>query len=311
MKSLLYTVAGTPVYGWNGGVLQRNYSGPHLFDRIADATGAAQLYADDAGTYSFYWEIGNANGLLAAGAIGPTVYTGTTVMALASATKWLTGIVALETTNPADSDWPYLNFTSGYTNMTVSCNAADTVNVCCARNSNNVIDPAYVGVFNYGPGHLENFGKLRMGLGTQDVTALAATWNTALGSSGIGFNTPTLASGAYTTPNAYGRILQRLLRGEFAMWDYLDRYVVPASVPAGVVNTPAPRDEPWRYSVTHWIEPDGTYSSPGAFGFCPWIDASKTWYGIVAQQNGAFAAGGIGIQSAVIARSIRNAWLGT
>jgi hypothetical protein len=30
---------------------------------------------------------------------------------------------------------------------------------------------------------------------------------------------------------------------------------------------------------------DGAFSSPGAYGFYPWIDASKTYYGIIARES--------------------------
>ena len=41
----------------------------------------------------------------------------------------------------------------------------------------------------------------------------------------------------------------------------------------------------WHYSYGHWVEDDPqgdrAYSSPGLFGFYPWIDASKKHYGMI------------------------------
>ena len=67
--------------------------------------------------------------------------------------------------------------------------------------------------------------------------------------------------------------------------------------------------ESWHYSVGHWVEDDpvvgdGAYSSAGLFGFYPWIDASKTYYGIVGRviPDGA-------MDSVECGRIIRKAWL--
>ena len=50
---------------------------------------------------------------------------------------------------------------------------------------------------------------------------------------------------------------------------------------------------------------DGAFSSPGAFGFYPWIDASKTYYGVLARQG----AAGTGVDSVNCGRLIRKAWV--
>jgi hypothetical protein len=73
----------------------------------------------------------------------------------------------------------------------------------------------------------------------------------------------------------------------------------------------------WHYSYGHWVEDepgtgDGAFSSPGKFGFYPWIDASKTYYGIVARED--LTPGGTiqtapYYQSALCGRAIRKALL--
>ncbi|MBK7549435.1 MAG: hypothetical protein IPI20_17215 [Rhodoferax sp.] len=61
----------------------------------------------------------------------------------------------------------------------------------------------------------------------------------------------------------------------------------------------------------HWVEDDRLVrrrppmSSPGAFGFYPWIDASKTYYGVLARQG----AAGTGVDSVNCGRLIRKAWV--
>ena len=62
----------------------------------------------------------------------------------------------------------------------------------------------------------------------------------------------------------------------------------------------------------HWVEDDpvtgdGTFSSAGAFGFYPWIDATKTYYGILARED--TSGGGNGFPSAECGRNIRKAFV--
>jgi hypothetical protein len=65
--------------------------------------------------------------------------------------------------------------------------------------------------------------------------------------------------------------------------------------------------ESWHYGLGHWIEDDpatgdGSFSSPGAFGFYPWISADRALYGVVARKS-------IGSwRSVLCGRAIRKAW---
>lgn len=73
---------------------------------------------------------------------------------------------------------------------------------------------------------------------------------------------------------------------------------------------PIPPGESWHYSIGHWVEDDpvvgdGAFSSPGAFGFYPWIDATKSYYGILARNVS--GAGSVG-DSVDCGRLIRKAW---
>jgi hypothetical protein len=73
--------------------------------------------------------------------------------------------------------------------------------------------------------------------------------------------------------------------------------------------SPLSADDRWRYSLGHWVESDpesgdGAFSSAGAFGLYPWIDASRSHYGIVAR----VAPSGAGVGSAQCGRLIRQAF---
>jgi hypothetical protein len=47
--------------------------------------------------------------------------------------------------------------------------------------------------------------------------------------------------------------------------------------------------------------------SPGAFGFYPWIDSTKTWYGILAHYDN--SGEGAYFDSVECGRLIRKAWI--
>jgi hypothetical protein len=53
---------------------------------------------------------------------------------------------------------------------------------------------------------------------------------------------------------------------------------------------------------------DGAFSSPGAFGFYPWIEASKNYYGVISRQAGSGNGEQEGYASAQCGRLIRHAW---
>ncbi|MBX6421607.1 MAG: hypothetical protein IRZ06_11475 [Nevskia sp.] len=167
------------------------------------------------------------------------------------------------------------------------------------------------------------------------------------GVTGVSYYVPSLGGGAKIDAADYALFLQKILSGALKMHDLLDADAVCAnlasnpntglpycdissdpsdmnpnkvsaasgSVPMDPGNTLLPSNYlDWQYSIAHWIEPDpnnyagdGAYSSPGAKGFYPWIDKTKTWYGIIARSDttGETAAE----QSINCGRAIRQAWL--
>ena len=81
----------------------------------------------------------------------------------------------------------------------------------------------------------------------------------------------------------------------------------PDTCPAAV-NAPSPPGDSWHYSIGHWVEDDpltgdGAFSSAGAFGFYPWIDSTKTVYGVIARETLSGA-----LTSVKCGRLIRRAW---
>jgi hypothetical protein len=177
---------------------------------------------------------------------------------------------------------------------------------------------ADAGRFNYNSGHLEVFegggdpaiANVMKGAGNGG-SALTSAVVSAFAAKGVNlklrFLAPVPAGGIMTTPADYATFLRGLIRtaNPLLMSHFLnpasaDPYAVctnpsdPGCVDSSgnplAIFTPIPSDTSWHYSITHWIEDDpatgdSSYSSPGRFGFYPWIDSTKTYYGIIARYD--------------------------
>jgi len=279
----------------------------------AAATATAQSTTNDcAPIRPFYWEIGHATSGLVSGSVGDNTYSATTVMNIASATKWLYAahVVQRRSGAPTASDIEFLTFRSGYTNFSI-CLSGQTVDSCLAFQDNGVHSPATQGSFFYNGGHMQKHASLD-GLGTLDNAGLAAELRASLGSDiALTFSQPQPAGGVVTTADDYARFLRKLLSRELHMGNLLGAHAVctNSATCAQALSTPVPANESWHYGLGHWIEDDpvvgdGAFSSPGLFGFYPWIDAERRYYGVIARRD---AAGG-GFDSARCGRLIRKAW---
>jgi hypothetical protein len=146
--------------------------------------------------------------------------------------------------------------------------------------------------FSYGGGHMQKHAVL-LGLGGADNAALAAAIGAALGNEiALSYSQPQPAGGVVTSAAEYAKFLRKMIKGQYFMSTKLGQHAVctnPTTC-ATALETPIPTTENWLYSLGHWVENDavvgdGAFSSPGAFGFYPWIDSGKTTYGIVARQG--------------------------
>lgn len=292
-------------------------NGPSDSQRAEAARATAASAANAcAAVVPFYWEIGNPSTLLASGAVstaGGTAYNAASEMQIASATKWLFGAYVAEYRGGTLSaaDVKFLNFRSGYSSFLI-CLPGQTVDECLATASNGDYTAATDGSFLYNGGHMQKLASL-VGLGALDNAGLATEMRRLLGTDiGLAFSQPQLAGGAVSTAADYARFLRRLLDGRLRMGAMLGTQAVctnPTTC-ASALGTPIPLTESWHYSLGHWVEDDpalgdGAFSSPGAFGFYPWIDATRSWYGILAREG----AAGTGVDSVNCGRLIRKAWV--
>lgn len=167
--------------------------------------------------------------------------------------------------------------------------------------------------FAYDSGHMQHHAALVMaGLADKNNVALTTELLNTTGLTGFSYAQVLLAGGLVASANDYSGFLRRILNNQLVMASALGTHKVctnPASC-ATAVNSPIP-NESWNYSLGHWVEDDPTYgdhafSSAGAFGFYPWIDSTKTQYGILARLTS--LESNAGYHSAQCGRLIRQAY---
>ena len=268
-------------------------------------------------TEGFYWEIGDRDGIKASGTVmGTNTPSSTQVIAIASASKWIYSTYALQKIGSfRSSDLPFFNFTSGYISppgKEATCSYGETVGECAAG-INQV--PAAINKFFYSAGHFQYHATNVLGIGAMNAAELTTEVLGQLGSFDFTYLQTNLAGGVNASASSYASFLQKILRGEYVISPYLGQNKVCASAAcaSGAVLSPAPPDEEWNYSLGHWVEDDpvlgdGAFSSAGALGFYPWIDASKKWYGILARRADS-TGGNQGFRSINCGRLIRQAWM--
>jgi len=253
--------------------------------------------------------------------------------------------------NLTANDVNFLHFTSGYTNMgsdttssqCPSTNDPDGINTCLAQpNTQSGADapgqpygtqiPANIGIFDYDSGHMEMHASLYTPLGpivTKPLTAkdplATSIWSTLGTGLPMGYSEPLMAGGVYGDADEYTTVLRAILRGTLAMKGALGIDAVCTRNGAKYTQNPvgictagsSPMPERWHYSIGHWVEDDpqfnndGAFSSPGAYGFYPWIDATKTYYGVISRYGLPAADSGLqqGYASQQCGQLIRRAWM--
>ncbi|HVW27452.1 MAG TPA: hypothetical protein VHC69_18940 [Polyangiaceae bacterium] len=321
---------GSSTGGANGGSSPSGGSGPSggasasggapssgdggLDDALSAAAKAAQNDPLCTGVQPFYWEIGDADGTLHGESVGGARYSATTDMEIASASKWVFGAYVVERFKDDLSkiDDDAMTMRSGYVSLVYdSCVGSTTVQACFDAGKNSTHTAADDGLFYYNGGHFQKYA-VDLGLGGDDAATLTADMKKLLGSElDFAFRSPQLAGGIHTSATGYAGFLRKILRGDLAIGAHLGENAVctlPSSCKQAAYSPASP--EAWHYSYGHWVEDDptngdGAFSSPGAFGFYPWIDATKTHYGIVARYS---LSAGAYVESAKCGNVIRRAY---
>lgn len=302
------------------------------YDTAAATAAANSAVCDDA--RPFYWEIGASIGApLVSGQVGGSTYARTTVLPLASASKWVFAAYVLERYSglPSGSGGATivnaLNMKLGYTGLNdLLCQINVFVSGCFTVGSNDDYDAAADGHYFYNSGHgqyvASNSSLLNLGAKTRNTLFTEVDSYLNLGSSFSYGNLP-LSSGLNGNAADYATFLQKIMDSTYILSGYLN-YSPVATYPcdAGLSGCTPLGSVDFHYSLHHWIEDntggtlsngktlnagDGAHSSPGAFGFYPWITADMQYYGILATEGEAGAFN----DTIPCGQAIRAAFLGT
>jgi hypothetical protein len=301
---------------------------PALAPRIAAATATAHNNRTCVAARPFYWEIGDQHAALASGTEGAAVPTASTTLPISTASEWIFGayLVQARQGKLSAADIEALTMRSGYSNLQYDrcvqrapkTPRAVTVRDCfhaahLVGGGNSDFKPAQVDKFFYNGGHFQQLAANDPRLADLSATALTGVIGGQLGTaSAFSYDSPEPDAGIRTTSGAYAGFLRRILSGQLLIRDQLGAEAVctnPGRCQTAL-STPLPQTENSRYSLGHWVEDDprvgdGAFSDPGLHGFYPWIDASKTYYGLVGRVS---PAPGAHVVSMQCGRSIRKAW---
>lgn len=293
--------------------------------RAQAATTTATTNAACTALPNFYWEIGDRDARLASGTRGTSPPTATTQMNIYSASKWVYGAYVYQRRNGIlnSNDLRALRMLDGYTE-TKACLLQLTVGACYSSMS--ARDTAAIGNFFYASGHFQQHAAVELALSGKSASQLATEVHNYLGNDWtFTYSRTDLAGGGKSSAADYAKFLRKILNGTLllsggALGSHaVCTYTGPTDPVSGRVNCASalesPSNDAWQYSLGHWVESDPlwlagggdpAYSSPGLAGFYPWIDSSRTYYGVLARSDLSQGAGGA---STACGRLIRKAWL--
>ncbi len=265
-----------------------------LLQRIEAAKETANTNSNCVDIIPYYWEIGSKDGALVSGSPGDQSIARTTMLPIASATKWMFGAYVVQAkAGSLESDTiEAMTMSSGYTsfgNLSCAPNYVKTVSDCFNVGDNDEYTPGHDHYFYYNGGH---FQKLAMdnGLGPLSESELVAEFQDKLGGDyNLIFGSPQLAGGITTNAEQYAIFLQSILDQQLFMYNHLGANAVctnPDTCSTSIASPYVHQD--FHYSYGHWVEDDpvsgdGAFSSAGLFGFYPWINAQKTLYGVISR----------------------------
>ncbi|NMO17889.1 hypothetical protein HPC49_30985 [Pyxidicoccus fallax] len=272
---------------------------------------------------NFYWELGNGTAPLFGFSKGSTV-TATTVMPIASASKWLYASAYVQAKGYANltaEEKRRLNFTSGFidANSTLCGDPGTTVSECYGPDYKDVsFRLLQHGQFFYNGGHMQKLALDDIGARQGTGVASVVDWlNNRLGTTLPESDGAVAVAGGFSGSAAHYRVfLMKLLNNEYEMSSRLTADAVPAwNGGPNVSYTPWSGSGQAHYGLGHWIEREQVngvwvvtgHSSPGAFGFYPWVGAARNRYMLLARSRQLFGDEE-GEKSRVCAQAIRKAY---
>ena len=278
----------------------------------------------------FYWEVGDRQSVQASGSEGAGSPNPSTEMPISTSSEWVFAAYVAQARGDklTPVDIRALTMHSGYTNLQADrCRQLTpgapkrplTVSGCfhaahLVGGTNGDYHGKQADHFYFDGGHYQWLAAGDPALKDLDATGLTSAIGNALKTGGsLTYESPLLDAGIRTTPMSYAGFLRRILSGELGIHDLLGAHAVCTNPSrcAQAASTPLPQTESPHYSLGSWVEDDphsgdDAFSDPGLLGFYPWIDSSKTWYGVLARVS--HVAGGY-VGSMQCGRLIRKAWV--
>jgi hypothetical protein len=266
----------------------------------------------------------------------------------ASASKWVYGAFVAETQQVAGGgpasvptvQQPYMNFTSGYTNMTdngKACSGSMTPDACLALNPlYTETVAAHVGIFDYDSGHFENHAGTFGSLGPTTSGTSGTLTSSVVKELGVDwtsfYTSPLIAGGIYGPIEDYVTFLQAIMSGSLAISKDMTygaactqegasytvspsgKSVTPFTCNAGGSPLAPAKD---YYSFGHWIESDAafggdySFSSAGSYGVYPALTQDLSLYEVVSRdaQPAYYSGGQQGLNTLRCGTLLRKAWL--
>lgn len=197
-----------------------------------------------------------------------------------------------------------LSFTSGFnateTDRGCITDGSTTIAACAREFYERGIETQPGTAFSYGPAHLQIAGAMAEAATGQsfltlfrqqvaDPAGMSSQTVYALPSSG----NPRLSGGAVSTVEDYAAFLSAMLAGR--LLNDIDTYITDRTAGLPVLNAPDVTTAmgEWHYALASWRECDDApfssrcaamrlISSPGAFGWTPWIDFDRGHWALVA-----------------------------
>lgn len=207
-----------------------------------------------------------------------------------------------------------LAFTSGFNTKDanlLSCvyNKLTTLDLCIRRIYNGGADTEPGSVFFYGPHHMQVAAGMMDAADSGDFGAIFARYvTTPLGLANTSYAlqspaNPWAAAGGESTAEDYAVIMRALFNGQLIT--NLDNFFAPRTLNAAPGEVPAAilanNGDDWEYAQGSWVEcelgtggqtnyptqcaQDKINSSPGAWGFTPWIDRKNGYWAVIATQT--------------------------
>ncbi|SEU16822.1 hypothetical protein [Stigmatella erecta] len=271
---------------------------------------------------NFYWEIGTGAGPLYGFPRGSGV-SATTVMPIASASKWLYAGAYVQSkgyANLGPDEKKRLNFTSGFIDesTTLCGDAGTTVSECYGPAYKNVSYRLLQnGRFFYNGGHMQKLALDDIGARKGTGVASVMDWlNAWLGTPLPESDSDVAVAGGFSGSAAHYRtFLMKLINNQYELSSKLTVDAVPSwQGGPNVSSTPWTAGQAY-YGLGHWIEGETVngvwtvtgHSSAGAFGFYPWVNAAKDRYMLLARSR-QLGANEEGEKSRACAQTIRKAY---